>query len=63
MTCFVVNEMKIKITIVNVFYVEEMDKYLISYARVMGENKITSVRNTSKIYNKNNNSIGILWFI
>lgn len=51
--------MKIKITIANVFYLEEIDKYLISYARVMGENKITSVRNTSKIYNKYNNLIGI----
>lgn len=51
--------MKIKITIANVFYLEEMDKYLISYARVMGENKITSIRNTSKIYNKYNNLIGI----
>ena len=59
LTHFVVNKMKIEITISNVFYVKEMDKNLISYARVTDENKIISVGNTSKIYNKYNNLIGI----
>lgn len=36
----------------NVFYVNEMDRNLISYARVTKENKILSAENTSKIYKK-----------
>lgn len=37
---FVVNKMRIKIRMSNVFCVKEMDKNLISYARVTNENKI-----------------------
>ena len=44
--------MRIKIVMSNVFYVNEMDRNLISYARVTKENKILSAENTSKIYKK-----------
>jgi hypothetical protein len=40
LTYFVVNQMRIKITTTNVFYVKEMDKNLIIYARVTDEDKI-----------------------
>ena len=50
---------KIDITISNVFNVKEIDKNLISYAKVTDENNIISVGNTSKMYNKYNNLIGI----
>ena len=43
----------------NVFCVEEMDNNLVSYARVTNKNKILSVGNTSKIYNKYWKLIGI----
>ena len=43
----------------NVFYVNEMDRNLISYARVTNENKILSAGNTSKIYNKYRKLVGI----
>ena len=36
----------------HVFYVEEMDNNLVSYARVTNKNKILSAGNTSKIYIK-----------
>ena len=58
-TYFMINNRKIKITISNVFYVKEMDKNLISYAKVTDENKIISIGKTSKIYNRNNSLIGI----
>ena len=57
LTYFIVNGTKIEITISNEFNVKEMDKNRISYAKVTEKNKIISVRNTSKIYNKYNNLI------
>jgi len=58
-TYFVVNKTRIVITMSNIFYVKEMDKNLISYARVTDENKIFSEGNTSKIFNKRNNLLAI----
>jgi len=58
-TYFIVNKNRTVITMSNVFYVKEMDKNLISYARVTDENKIFSERDTSKIFNKRNNLIAI----
>lgn len=60
-TYFLVYNKKIKITINNVFYVKEIDKNLISYAKVTNENKIISIGNMSKIYNKNDNLVGIAY--
>jgi len=58
-TYFVVNKTRTVITMSNVFYVKEMDKNLISYARVTDGNKIFSEGDTSKIFNKRNNLIAI----
>jgi len=41
------------------FYVREMDKNLLSYAKVTDKNKIVSKDNTSKIYNEYNKLIAI----
>lgn len=58
-TDFVVNNNKMPINISNVFYVKEMDRNLISYAKVTNKNKIISVGDTSKIFNEHNVLIGI----
>lgn len=47
-TYFVVNKMRVKIIMSNVFY-KEMDDILISYARVTNENKIVSAGNGKKM--------------
>ena len=59
LTYFKVNKRRVKIIMSNVFYVEEMDNNLVSYARVTNKNKILSAGNTSKIYNKYRMLIGI----
>jgi len=49
--------MNIKIS--NVFYVREMDRNSLSYAKVPDKNKIVSKNNTSKKYNQYNKLIAI----
>ena len=45
----------------NVFYVKEMDKNLISFAKVTDNHKVVSIGDSSKIYNKDNKIIAIAW--
>jgi len=49
--------MNIKIS--NVFYVREMDRNLLSYAKIPDKNKLVSKDNISKIYNEYNKLIAI----
>lgn len=58
-THFIVHGKRIQITISNVFYVKDMDKNLISFAKVTDKNKIISIDQTAEIYDKNDNLIGI----
>ena len=51
-TYFVVNNAMIEIKISNVFYIQNIDKNLISYAKVTDSYKVISVGNISKIYNR-----------
>jgi len=53
------NKMEIKIS--NVFYVKEMDRNLISFAKITDKNKVISVGDTSKIYNEQNKLIAIAY--
>jgi len=48
---------RINIKISNVFYVREMDRNLLSYAKVTDKNNIVSKDNTSRIYNEYNKLI------
>ena len=50
----------IDFNIENVFYVKDMDRNLISFARVTDKNKIVSIENSSKIYSENK-LVGIAW--
>ena len=52
---------KIEIKMKNVFFVEKMDRNLISYAKITNNNKIVSKENTSKVYNSLNELIAIAW--
>ena len=45
----------------NVFYVNEMDKNLISFAKVTDNHKVVSIGDSSKIYNEDNKIIAIVW--
>jgi len=58
-TYFLTYGKRINIKISNVFYVREMNKKLLSYAKVTDKNKIVSKNNTSKIYNEYNKLIAI----
>jgi len=58
-TYFLTYGKRINIKISNVFYVREMDRNLLSYAKVTDKNKIVSKDNTSKIYNEYNKLIAI----
>jgi len=60
-TYFLVNGIRQGITINNVFFVKNMDTNLISFGKVTEKNKIISIGNMSKIYNKIGNMIGIAW--
>jgi len=60
-TYFFINRKRVKITISNVFYVKDMDKNLISFAKVTDKNKIISIDQTAKIYDKFDNLIGIAY--
>lgn len=60
-TYFMVNGDKKRIQINNVYYVKDMDKNLISFAKVTNENRVESIRNLSKIYNRMNDLIGIAY--
>ena len=44
-----------------VFYVKEMDKNLICFAKVMDNHKVVSIGDNSKIYNNDNKIIAIAW--
>ena len=58
---FVVDGKEFEITVSNVFYVSEMDKNLLSYAKITDNYKIVSVRDKSLIYNKFGKVIGIAY--
>ena len=60
-TYFMVNGVRKKIKINNVYYVKNMDKNLISFAKVTDENKVESIGNFSKIYNRTNELIGVAY--
>lgn len=60
-TYFIVNNRKMKITLNDVYFVKEMDKNLISFAKVTARNKIISIGNTAKIYNESDHLIGIAY--
>jgi len=49
-TYFLTYGKTINIKILNVFYVREVDRNLLSYAKMTNKNKIVSKDNTSKIY-------------
>ena len=49
------------IEIKNVFYVKDMDKNLISFAKVTDKYKVVSIGDSSKIYNEDNKLIAIAW--
>jgi len=51
-TYFLTYGKRVNIKISNVFYEREMDRNLLSYAKVTDKNKIVSKDNTSKIYNE-----------
>ena len=57
----VYNELKLN-TMRNVFFVEKMDKSLISFSKVTMMNKIVSIDNISKIYSKSNNELNGIAF-
>ena len=46
----------------NVFFVEKMDKNLISFGKETMTNKIVSIDNISKIYSKSNNELNGIAF-
>lgn len=48
-----------RVEIPNLYYVNGFDQNLPSYEKVTHENNIISVRNTSKIYDRQNNLIAI----
>jgi len=58
-TYFLTYAKRMNIKISNVFYVREMDRNLLSYAKVTNKNKIVSKDNTSKTYNEYNKLITI----
>ena len=58
---FSVYEYFVPIEITNVFYVENMDRNLISYAKITDKHKIVSVGNSSNVFDKNNRLIAIAW--
>lgn len=59
---FTVFDKSEKIKMSNVYYVKDMDRNLISYAKITeNNNKIVSKGNSSKIYNSNNRLIAIAW--
>lgn len=60
-TLFPVYNKKVKVTLLNVFYVKEMKQNLISYSQVTERNKIVSAGNNSKIYDNLNRLIAIAW--
>jgi len=60
-TYFLTYGKRINVKISDVFYVREMDRNLLSYAKVTDKNKIVSKDNTSKIYNEYNKLIAIVF--
>ena len=60
-TYFMVNGVRKKIKINNVYYVKNMDKNLISFAKVIDENKVELIGNFSRIYNRTNKSIEVAY--
>jgi len=60
-TYFLIYGKRMDIKISNVFYIREMDRNLLSYAKVTDKNKIVSKDKTSKIYNEYNKLIAIVF--
>lgn len=58
-TYFEINGKRMKINLINVYYVREMNKNLISFAKVTDRNKIVSIGSNAKIYNESGKLIGI----
>jgi len=58
-TYFLIYGKRMNIRISNVFYVREMDRNLLSFAKVTVKNKVISMHNTSKIYNEYNKLIAV----
>ena len=58
-TYFLIYGKRMNIKISNVFYVREMDRNLLSFAKVTDKNRVISIDNTSKIYNENKKLIAI----
>ena len=53
-TKFVTNYNETEITLTDVYFVKEMDRNLMSFGKISNKTKIVSMRNTSKIYTKEN---------
>lgn len=51
--------LRTELTISNVFYVKDIDKNLLSFAKVTDNNKIIAIGETADIYDMNEKSIGI----
>jgi len=58
-TYFEVDGKHMKVDLLNVYYVKEMDKNLISFAKLTDQNKVVSIDNNSKIYNDKGVLIGV----
>lgn len=58
-TIFKVYDNDNEITMYNVFYVKDMKQNLISFSKVTNKNKVISVGNYAKIYNKYKNLVAI----
>ena len=58
---FKVFDKEINIEMKDVFLVEEMDKNLISFAKVTDKNKVVSIGDNAKIFDKNNRLIAVAW--
>ena len=56
---FVTDYNETEIELKNVFFVKEMDRNLMSFGKIGSKAKIVSMRNTSKIYNRDNNVIAV----
>lgn len=55
------NDLNQEVELLNVFFVKEMDRNLISYGKVTNSNKVISKGDTSKVYNKFGDLIAIAY--
>jgi len=58
-TLFQVYHRNSEVTLTNVYYVEDMKENLISYSKVMDNNRVVSKENVTKIYNRYNELIAV----